>query len=118
MTMTAFNPLNEAHVASARAAVVEAVKGLRSGDLPFVEAVRIISMHRFRLSGALDNPDFLLFAAIDSETDHLPARYVRAQCSSSWLKACDREASEVAAKHADAVSAACNGILPVLDEPA
>jgi hypothetical protein len=104
-------------VASSRAAVAEAVTGLRSGDLPFVGAVRAISTHRFRLPGALDNPDFLLFAATDSETDHLPARNMRSQCSQSWLEACDREASEVAEIHAEAFSAACDGILPVLGEP-
>lgn len=32
--MADFNTLNEAHVADARATVIEAVKGLRSGDLP------------------------------------------------------------------------------------
>ena len=94
------------------------MKGLRSGDLPFVDAVRVISTHRFRVPGALDNPDFLSFAAIESETDHLPATHMRAQCSTSWLEACDRDASTVAAAHADAVSAACDGILLMLDEAA
>jgi hypothetical protein len=116
--MDDFNQLNEAHVASARATVAEAVIRLRSGELPFVDAVRTISAHRFRLPGALENPDFLLFAAIDSETDHLPSTHMRAQCSSSWLEACDREAREVSATHAEAVSAACNGILLALDGPA
>ena len=115
--MDDFNPLNEAHVASSRAAVAETVIGLRSGELPFVEEVRAISAHRFRLPGALDNPDFLLFAAIDSQTDHLPSTNMRSQCSQSWLEACDREASEVAEIHAEAVSAACDGILLVLGEP-
>lgn len=32
--MADFNTLNEAQVADARATVIEAVKGLRSGDLP------------------------------------------------------------------------------------
>jgi len=116
--MNDFNPLNEALVASARAAVAEAVNGLRSGELPFVDAVRRISSHRFHLPGALDNPDFLVFAAIDSETDHLPSMSTRVQCSPSWLQACDQEAREVSATHAEAVSAACNGILLALDRPA
>ncbi len=113
--MDDFNPLNETHVASARAAVIVAAKGLRSGELPFIEAVRTISAQRFCVPGALDSPDFLLFAAIDSETDHLPTAQMRAQCSASWLEACDREASAVAAAHADAVSAACDGLLLTLD---
>jgi hypothetical protein len=117
MTMDDFNPLNEAHVASSRAAVAEAIAGLRSGELPFVEAVRAISAHRFRLPGALDNPDFLFFAAMDSQTDHLPSASMRSRCSQSWLNACDREASEVARTHADAVSSACDGIFLALGEP-
>lgn len=116
--MTECNPLNETHVASARAAVVEAVNGLRFGGAPFVEAVRAISARRFTLPGALDSPDFLLFAAIDSETDHLPAPQMRSQCSASWLQACDRQASEVAAAYADAVNAACERILLLLSERA
>jgi len=116
--MAEFNPLNEIHVASARAAVVEAAKGLRSGELPFIEGVRTISAQRFCVPGALDSPDFLFFAAIDSETDHLPAAHMRAQCSTSWLETCDREASAVAATHAGAVGAACDGILLMLDETA
>lgn len=116
--MDDFNPLNEAHVASARAAVAEAVIGLRSGRLPFVDAVRTISAHRFCLPGALDSPHFLLFAAIDAETDHLPSTQMRAQCSRSWLETCDREAREVSATHAVAISAACSGILLALEGPA
>lgn len=116
--MDDFNPLNEAHVADARVAVAEAVIGLRSGTVPFVDAVRTISAHRFRLPGALDNPDFLLFAAIDSETDHLPSTHMRAHCAQSWLEACDREVSELSAARAEGVAAACNGILLSLDGPA
>ena len=116
--MDDFNPLNAAHVTDARAAVTEAVIGLRSGGLPFVDAIRTISANRFRLPGALDNADFLLFAAIDLATDHLPTTHMRAQCSPSWLAACDREAREVSVTYAEAVSAACNGILLALDGPA
>ena len=115
--MADFNPLNETHVASARAAVANAAKGLRSGELPFIKAVRAISAQRFCVPGALDSADFLLFAAIDSETDHLPAKHMRAQCSASWLQACDREAAEVAAMHADAAHSACDRILLQLDKP-
>jgi hypothetical protein len=116
--MNDFNPLNEAHVADARASVTEAVIGLRSGKLGFVDAVRTISACRFRLPGALDNPDFLLFAAIDSETDHMPSAHTRAQCSPSWLEACDREASKLSAAQAEAVNAACEGILLLVNGPA
>lgn len=115
--MDDFNPLNETHVASACAAVIVAAKGLHSGDLPFIEAVRTISAQRFCVPGAQDSPDFSLFAAIDSETDHLPTAQMRAQCSASWLEACDRTEAAVAAAHADAVSAACDGILLLLDAP-
>jgi hypothetical protein len=116
--MTEFNPLNETHVASARAAVVEAAKGLRFGGTPFIESVRTISGRRFTVPGALDSPDFLLFAAIDSETDHLPAPHMRSQCSASWLQACDGEAAEVAAAYAEAVNVACERILLLLSEAA
>jgi hypothetical protein len=115
--VTEFNPLNETHVASARAAVVEAAKGLRFGGAPFVEAVRTISARRFTVPGASNSPHFLLFATIDSETDHLPALHMRAQCSTSWLQACDSEVAEVAAAYADAVNVACEGILLMLSEP-
>ena len=55
ITMADFNSLNEAHVTDARATVAEAAKGFRSGDLPFVEGVRMIPTHRFRVPGALSS---------------------------------------------------------------
>lgn len=113
--MKDFSPLNEAHVADARAAVAEAVIGLRSGKMTFVDAVRTISACRFRLPGARDNPDFLLFAAIDSETAHVPAAHMRAQCSPSWLEACDREQSKLSTVHAEALIGACESILLLVD---
>lgn len=70
--MDDFNPLNEAHVASARAAVAEAVIGLRSGELPFVDAVRTISAHRFRLPRGTGQPR-LLVVCCNRPGDRSPA---------------------------------------------
>ena len=112
--MTEFDRNYENHTAGVRAEVVETINRLRGGELSFIEGVRALSALRFRVPDGLDSPDFLLFAAIDSETDHLPSRESRSMCSESWLEACDREVSEVAAVHHAAVWAACDRILGIV----
>jgi hypothetical protein len=113
--MDEFNELEESHLAAAKMAVVEAARGLRCGALPFVEAVRSIAALRFGVPGAQDDPDFLLFTAIDSVTDHIPAAHTRARCTASWLLVCDREVCEIAEARAGEIDAACERILKSLD---
>jgi hypothetical protein len=57
--------------------------------------------------GAENDPDLLLFVAIDSQADHIPPAEVRNLCAESWLQQCDAEANEIATFYQSAVMAAC-----------
>jgi hypothetical protein len=77
----------------ARHRLVAVAQAMLEGKLPFIEgAVQVIAI-RSQLSGLTDrDPDFDVFVAIRSETDHLPLEEQR----SLWLpEALDRLEAEL-----------------------
>lgn len=57
------------------------------------------------------NSEFAIFAAIESETDHLPTAKVRKLCSKKWLAKSDAELAQYISLYNQNVSEACNKIL-------
>lgn len=55
--------------------------------------------------------EFHVFGAIESETDHLPLKHVRANCSSDFLSKSDKELAETIEFYRQDVISACNTIL-------
>ncbi|MDR0787279.1 MAG: hypothetical protein LBG44_05380 [Gemmatimonadota bacterium] len=105
------NPLNGKEVAAEQQEVVISANGLMQGTLPFLEGVRKLVDVRSRLSGTENDPDFLLFVAIESQADHIPNAEMRALCSQSWLEKCDAEVNDIAAFYQTAVMAACERLV-------
>jgi hypothetical protein len=66
---------------------------LLEGRLGVIEAARELSRLRYDV-GAESDPDFIMFVAIDSETDHLPIGTVRREWTPDALEAKDREIRE------------------------
>ena len=99
--------LDEGHLGAARKAVVDAARGLTDGTVPYVEGVRQMAALRFEVSRLDHDPDFTLFVAIASESDHLPPHELRSQCAPAWIEQCDREARELEVLHRQQVRAAC-----------
>lgn len=99
--------LDEGHLRAAHKAVVDTARGLADGTVPFVEGVRQLAALRFEASRLDHDPDFTLFVAIASESDHLPPHELRSQCASAWLEQRDREARELEVLHRQQVRAAC-----------
>lgn len=99
--------LDEGHLRAARKAVVDAALGLADGTVPFVEGVRQLAALRFEVSRLDHDPNFTLFVAIASESDHLPPHELRSQCAPAWVEQCDREAREIEVLHRQQVRAAC-----------
>jgi hypothetical protein len=91
--MTLLNSLNEAQTRAWREHMVAALTELRDGQVSFVEGVRRV-LAIANESHERDR-EFDLFAAIDSETDHLPPTRARTACSPEWLAKCDEEAKQV-----------------------
>ena len=99
--------LDEGNLRAARKAVVDAARGLADGTVPFVEGVRQLAALRFEVSRLDHDPDFTLFVAIASESDHLPPHELRSQCAPAWLEQADYEARELEVLHRQQVRAAC-----------
>ncbi|WP_295645980.1 DUF2489 domain-containing protein [uncultured Methylibium sp.] len=91
--------------------VVRAATALLQDSLPLLAAVRALADLSRALEVDVDDPDFSLFVAVDSETDHLPGADARTASSSSWLTQCDRELAEVERVHGPAVRAAAERLL-------
>jgi hypothetical protein len=86
-------------------------KGLLDGTEPYMASVRQLSSLRHSVSEDGRDPDFMIFLAIDSETDHLPPEQARESCTQAWLAKCDQEAKEVEAFYQDDVRSACENLL-------
>jgi hypothetical protein len=105
--MRSFNRLDENELRMLYELVVSAARGLGTGSLPFLETVRQLVSLRAVETGADHDPDFQLFVAIDSETDHLPSTSARDASSKARLEECDAEAKEVESHYSAAIVEAC-----------
>jgi hypothetical protein len=55
--------------------------------------------------------EFHVFGVIESDTDHLPLKHVRVNCSSEFLIKADKEIAETIEFHRADVVSTCNKIL-------
>lgn len=103
--------LEERQVAEAQKAVLDTAYGLVDASIPFMEGVHRLAFLRFKASKLDHDPDFMLFVAIASESDHFPPHAIRDQCSQVWLERCDNEARELEALYQQQVRAACEQLV-------
>jgi hypothetical protein len=104
--------MQRAKIASpAREQIRPLLQSLPGGTLPFLDAVRQIAQVSTQHDALRDDPDFLLFCAIESETGHLPASTARAMCSPDWIQACDQEIESVRRFYGAQIAAACGRLL-------
>jgi hypothetical protein len=101
------NPLDESAVAAIRREIARSASALEAHELPFIEGVRRLAGLRFELPGGDFDQDLLLFAAIESQADHIPNTQMRALCAESWLAQCDAETKEMEALYEEQVALAC-----------
>src|SRR5213596_11842 len=109
--MSRTNPLNESQLASVRSEVVAVAQALCSRDLPFLTGIRRLAELRFEVSRDHHDPDFMLFAAIESQADHIPSPERRALCSESWLARCDSDTRELESLYEQQVITACGHLI-------
>jgi len=55
--------------------------------------------------------EFHVFGVIESDTDHLPLKHVRANCSAEFLAKSDKELAETIEFYKNDVVSACNKII-------
>jgi hypothetical protein len=109
--MNRINPLSEAEFAAASAEVVRTANALTAREISFIEGIRNLRSLAHSASHMDHDPDFMLFVAIDSQSDHIPGAAARSMCSDSWLAACDREAKRLEDFYETEVKAACNRLI-------
>jgi hypothetical protein len=99
--------LNE--IEEARRKAVLAAQAVLDGNLGLIEGARILASLRGRADVEAD-PDFLLFTAVDSETDHLPIGNERRHWDPNALVKKDLEWEEAENHYRSAIKAACQRI--------
>jgi hypothetical protein len=101
---------NEEHREWASRKVVAAAKSILSGELGIVAGARQLAKWRFDV-GAEDDPDFMFFVGVDSETDHLPVGDVRSRWNAEALRQKDEELRNFEATFRDGALGACQRLL-------
>jgi hypothetical protein len=89
------NWYNEEYMSAKRHEVVEKASSLIKRSIDFLAGVRDLKNLKYEVSDDDFDPDFMLFVAIDTETDHIPVGKLRDSCSVSWLEKCDNEIEKV-----------------------
>ncbi|WP_175774921.1 hypothetical protein [Burkholderia ambifaria] len=108
--MTQYNTQEE-FAQSIRRQVVSTSQAMLDGQLSFLIGSRQLAGLRHEVDAAADDIDFLVFVAIDSETDALPLGAVRQQWDQNALAKLEPEIKEVELW----VSAVSNQCMQVID---
>jgi Protein of unknown function (DUF2489) len=95
----------------ARQELVTLCRAMLVGQLSFFEgALRICSL-RFKVGASENDPDIMAFVAIDSETHHLPPKYVQHLWSSEALLRLQPEFEKTEVWANSFASKACENLL-------
>jgi len=95
---------HEQYVHSIRQQIVETAKAMLAGELSYLLGSRRLAALRYEAAVKDNDPDFMIFVAIDSDTDDLPQGSVREYWDKHALEKLQSEieAAEVWAKeHAE-----------------
>ncbi|WP_231739068.1 DUF2489 domain-containing protein [Herbaspirillum rubrisubalbicans] len=63
---------NENYAKAIRHKIASTAKSMLEGELSFLSGARILASLRHEFPSGADDRDFLVFVAVDSETDHFP----------------------------------------------
>lgn len=85
---------NEEYARSVRRQVVSTAQAMLHGQLSFLIGSRRLAALRHEIDTAADDADFLVFVAIDSETDALPLGAVREHWDQGALARLEPEIAE------------------------
>ncbi|WP_371437450.1 hypothetical protein [Polaromonas sp.] len=108
----------EQYLSAVRADIVLAARRLEAREGAFLEGVRKLASLRHAVSREEHDEAFMLFVAIDSESDHIPGPAMRALCSATWLEECDSEAKRIEAFYGHDVDVACQQLVELFEDNA
>ena len=101
---------NEEHRQWARGKIVVLAKGIVSGELSIVAGARQLAGWRFDV-GAENDPDFIFFVGVDSETDYLPVGEIRSRSNPEALAAKDEELRDYEGSVRERALRACRSLI-------
>ena len=101
---------NEEHRQWASGKIVTLAKSIVFGELGIVAGARQLAAWRFDV-GAENDPDFVFFVGVDSETDHLPVGDVRSHWSPDALRAKDEQLRDYEASVRDEAFRVCRSLI-------
>jgi hypothetical protein len=102
---------NESYVANIRAEVVDVARRMLSGELEYLDGARRLAGLRHEAAVREDDPDFMAFVAIDSETDEFPIGRVRSEWPDDVLQKLQPEIDEATAWARQFGDAACESLI-------
>jgi hypothetical protein len=101
------NWYNEEYMNHRRSEVIQVANEIIDKKIGIIEGVRKLRTLHHEVSEDDFDPDFIVFTAIDSETDHLPVGEVRKYWSSNALEIKDREINDAEECYREQVFNAC-----------
>ncbi len=82
------------------------------GSMPLIDAcVRLAGLAHDLVPSWGDDPDFVVFGLVASDTDHLPLGEVRSQWSEQALSKADAENERITAFYRDDILTACTNVI-------
>lgn len=102
---------HEEYARSVRLQVVSTAQAMLDGQLSFLIGSRRLAALRHETDAAADDADFMVFVAIDSETDALPLGAVREHWDQDALARLEPEIEEAEQLAATAGADACRSLI-------
>ncbi|MCM2263858.1 MAG: DUF2489 domain-containing protein [Desulfuromonadales bacterium] len=98
-----------------RSELITIASSMIDGNLHLIEGVRKVCSLRHSI-GQPESELFLLFRAVDSETDHYPLGDARQHFADDYLHKLDAEMSEYLADTKEEILSACRTIIQIFSE--
>jgi hypothetical protein len=99
------------YVALQRRQVAKIAAQMLAGNLGMIEGARLLAGLRHEVEVGEDDPDFLMFVAIESETDHLPVGQEREMWAPESLARKDLEISRAESYAREDAVEACRNLV-------
>lgn len=106
---------HEEYILAARSRVVETAKRMLSGEISFLDGANTLCSLRFEVGIKEDDPDFLTFVGIDSETHNYPMREARQHWTKDALERLEPEIDQLEDWAKEAGQAPCQSLIRRFD---
>jgi hypothetical protein len=111
-SMSDWNRFDLEMVERTRARAADVASAILRGELGIIEGARLLSdMSSYLVEDWVSDPDFRVFGALDSETDHLPVGAQRELWDPDALRERDAAVARIERSASEAVFTACRNVV-------